>query len=134
MRIGLFDSGVGGLTVLKKLQDKYPHNEYIYFGDTLNIPYGAKSKDELISLSKKDVDFLISKQVEAIVIACGTISSNCLSYLKSNYHIPIYDIISPITNYINHSNYSNICVIATEATINSHIFFNSINKNVIEIL
>ena len=133
MRVGVFDSGIGGLTVLKNIYRHYPNNEYIYFGDTLNLPYGNKTKEELNNLSSLDVEFLLSKKVDMIIIACGTISSNCIDYLKNKYNIPIYDIISPTINYLNNSNYQNIGVIATNATINSHIFKNNLNKNIYEI-
>ena len=133
MKVGLFDSGVGGLSVLKRLMEKYPNNEYIYFGDTKNLPYGSKSIEELKILAKNNIEFLLKFNVDIIVIACGTVSSNCLDYLKDNYNIPIIDIISPTINYLNNSNYNNIGVIATEATINSHIFKNNINKNIYEI-
>lgn len=133
MRVGVFDSGIGGLTVLKTLYKNYPNNEYIYFGDTINLPYGSKTKEELIELSKKDVEFLLSKKVDIIFIACGTVSSNCINYLKENYTIPIYDIITPTINYLNQSNYQNIGIIATERTIDSHVFKNNLNKSVIEI-
>lgn len=133
MRVGVFDSGIGGLTVLKNIYRHYPNNEYIYFGDTLNLPYGNKNKEELNNLSSLDVEFLLSKKVDMIIIACGTISSNCIDYLKNKYNIPIYDIISPTINYLNNSDYQNIGVIATNATINSHIFKNNLNKNIYEI-
>lgn len=133
MKVGIFDSGIGGLTVLKNLYKHYPNNEYIYYGDTLNLPYGTKSKEQLKELSKNDIDFLLSKNVDIIIIACGTVSSNCIDYLNTQYNIPIYDIISPTINYINKSQYKNIGVIATNATINSHIFKNNINKNIYEI-
>ena len=133
MRIGVFDSGIGGLTVLKNLIDRYPKNEYIYYGDTLNLPYGSKTKEELQQLSKCDVEFLLSKNVDIIIIACGTVSSNCLTYLKDNYSIPIYDIISPTIKYLNNSNKTSIGIIATNATIDSHIFKNNIQKEVYEI-
>ena len=133
MKVGIFDSGIGGLTVLKQLINKYPNNEYIYYGDTLNLPYGNKTKEQLIKLSDKDVQFLISKNVDIIIIACGTVSSNCLDYLKNKYNIPIYDIISPTIDYLNKSNYQNIGIIATNRTIDSHIFKNNINKNIYEI-
>jgi len=133
MRVGLFDSGIGGLTVLKTLREKYPNNEYIYYGDTLNLPYGNKTKEELIELSVKNIDFLISKEVDIIVIACGTVSSNCITYLKNKYQIPIIDIVSPTINYLNNSDYNNVGVIATSATINSHVFKNNLNKEVYEI-
>ena len=135
MRIGIFDSGIGGLTVLKTLINKYPNNEYIYYGDTLNLPYGNKTIKELQELSSKDVEFLINKQVDIIIIACGTVSSNCLDYLKNKYNIKIYDIISPVIKYLNNSNYNNIGIIATNRTIDSHIFKNNLNKekNIYEI-
>ena len=134
MKVGLFDSGIGGLTVLKTLIKKYPNNEYIYYGDTLNVPYGNKSREELLILSKNNMEFLINKGAELIIIACGTVSSNCLDYLKASYNIPIISIVSPTIEYLKNSNYKNIGVIATNATINSHIFKNNIiNKNFIEI-
>ena len=133
MRIGLIDSGVGGLTVLKTLIKKYPQNEYIYYGDTLNLPYGDKDIVTLQLLAEKDVEFLLDKKVDIIIIACGTISSNCLEKLKNKYSIPIYDIISPTIEYLNNSNYQNIGVIATENTIKSHMFKRNINKNIYEI-
>ena len=133
MKIGIFDSGIGGLTVLKTLINKYPNNEYIYYGDTLNLPYGSKTKEELLELSKNDVEFLVSKNVDIIIIACGTVSSKCLTYLKDNYSIPIYDIISPTIKYLNNSNKSSIGIIATERTIDSHIFKNNLQKEVYEI-
>jgi len=133
MRVGIFDSGIGGLTVLKTLINKYPKNDYIYYGDTLNLPYGSKTKEELLELSIKDVEFLLSKNVDIIIIACGTVSSNCRNYLKENYSIPIYDIISPTIKYLNESSKSSIGIIATEKTIDSHIFKNSLKKEVYEI-
>lgn len=133
MRIGMFDSGVGGLTVLKKLITKYPNNEYIYFGDTLNNPYGNKCIEELKKLSTNIIDFLLTKKVDLIIIACGTISSNLSNYLKDNYDIPIIDIISPIIEYLNNNNFNKIGIIATKATIDSKIFSKNINKDIKEV-
>jgi len=133
MRIGLFDSGLGGLTVLKTLLKKYPNNEYTYYGDTLNIPYGDKSKEELLKLARENVKFLINKKVDMIIVACGTVSSNCLDIIKKESNIPIYSILEPTIEYLNNSNYKNILVMATHATINSHIFRNNVHKNIYEI-
>ena len=133
MKIGVFDSGVGGLTVLKKLIEKYPNNEYVYYGDTKNIPYGDKTIDELKVLASNIVEFLISKNVDMIVIACGTVSSNIYDYLKNKYSIKMIDIITPTLDYINKSNYQNIIVLATQRTIDSKIFSRNLNKNVKEI-
>ena len=133
MRVGLFDSGIGGLTVLNTLRNKYPNNDYIYYGDTLNVPYGNKTKEELINLADKNMEFLLSKNVDMVIIACGTVSSNCLDYLKSKYDIPIMSIIEPTIKYLNDSELDNILVIATKATIESHIFKNNIKKNIYEV-
>ena len=122
MRIGIFDSGLGGINVLNELISKYPNNEYIFFGDTKNLPYGTKSVDELKTLSSNIIDFLLTKNVDIIIIACGTVSSNCYEYLKNKYDIPLYDIISPTLDYIENTNYHNIGVIATDRTIDSHVF------------
>jgi len=129
MKIGMFDSGVGGLTVLNNLVKKYPNNEYIYFGDIKNNPYGNKTVEELEKLASKIIEFLINKKVDMIVIACGTVSSNLGSVLKNKYNVKIVDIISPVIEYINSSNYNKIGVIATDATAKSKAF-NNINKDI----
>lgn len=122
MRIGLFDSGIGGLTVLKELIKTHPHNHYIYFGDTKNMPYGNKSKDELFVLADKSIQFLMDKKVDIIVIACGTISSNIDDDFKNKYEVPLIDIISPTIDYVNKFNYDNVGLIATSMTIKSGAF------------
>lgn len=122
MRVGVFDSGLGGINVLSCLIKKYPNNEYIYFGDTKNLPYGNKNKEELLKLSSDAIDFLLSKNVNLIIIACGTISSNCYHELKEKYSIPLYDIISPTIEYLKNSNFNKIGVIGTNKTIESGIF------------
>ena len=123
MRIGVFDSGIGGINVLSCLRKKYPNNDYIYFGDTINLPYGDKSIDELYKLGKSAIEFLLEKKVDIIIIACGTISSNCYEKLKKEYHISIYDIISPTIKYLKESDLEKIGVIGTKRTIESNIFY-----------
>ena len=122
MRIGVFDSGLGGINVLSCLIKKYPNNEYVYFGDTKNLPYGDKTREELLKLASDAIEFLQTKKVDLIIIACGTISSNCYDDLKEKYSIPIYDIISPTIEYLKKSNFSKIGVIGTKRTIESGIF------------
>ena len=73
--IGVFDSGIGGLTVLKELEETFKEENFIYLGDTLNFPYGDKTKEEIISFSKSNIEYLISKNVKMIIIAFGT--ANC---------------------------------------------------------
>ena len=122
MKIGLFDSGIGGLNVLKEFINKYPNNHYIYYGDTLNVPYGEKSKEELLMLSSKIIRFFEEKKVSLIIIACGTVSSNCLDELREKTSILIFDVINPTINYLKSKNFKNILVFGTNRTIDSHIF------------
>lgn len=122
MKIGVFDSGIGGLTVLRELIKFHPNQEYIYFGDTKNLPYGIRSKDKLLDLSSKVVDFLIDKDVKIIVIACGTVSSTIYKELSEKYKIPIINVIDPTIAEIKRRKINEIAVLGTEATINSHIF------------
>ena len=132
MKIGLFDSGIGGLNVLKEFINKYPNNHYIYYGDTLNVPYGEKDKETLFKLSSKIVKFFVEKDVDLIIIACGTVSSTCLNELRSITRIPIFDIVSPTINYLRNLNLSKILVFGTKRTIDSHIFSNNL-EGVIEV-
>ena len=134
MKIGMFDSGIGGLTVLKEFIKRYPNNHYIYYGDTKNLPYGTKEKEELLKLVKPIISFFTKQKVDFIIIACGTISANCFSKLKKMTTIPIYDIITPTINYLNHNNYKSLAIFATNRTIDSHIFKDKlIAKDVLEI-
>ena len=96
--IGMFDSGVGGLTVYKEIKKAMPNEKIIYLGDTKNFPYGSKSKQSIIDLSKKNIDFLLEQNVKAIVIACGTATSQAIQEVQSIYKVPIIGIIiSPIS-------------------------------------
>ena len=131
MKIGVFDSGIGGLTVLKSLISKYKAH-YIYFGDTLNIPYGEKSKDELLKLTEKIIRFFEKEKVDLIIVACGTVSSNIYDELSKKTNIKMINIVYNIIDLIKKDNPSNIAVLATKKTIDSHIFKNNIN-NIIEI-
>ncbi len=117
--IGMFDSGVGGLTVFKEVKKELPYEKIIYIGDTKSFPYGSKTKEAIIDLSKKCIDFLISKNVKAIIIACGTATSQALETVQKIYNIPIIGIIEPTVEYIKEKKYKKIGVIATRGTIKS---------------
>jgi len=117
--IGIFDSGVGGLTVLAEIRKTLPNENIIYLGDTKNFPYGSKSKEEIIEFAIQNVKTLIEKQVKVIIIACGTATSQALDVLKQKFDIPIIGIIEPTVEYVKNQNYQDIGVIATEGTIRS---------------
>lgn len=127
--IGIFDSGVGGLTVYKEIAKALPNEDIIYLGDTKQFPYGNKSKETIIELTKKNIEFLISKNVDIIVIACGTATSQALEEVKQNYNIPIIGIIQPTINELEKDlNTENIGVIATTGTIRSNSWEKEIKK------
>ena len=118
--IGMFDSGVGGLTVLKEVQKELPQENIIYLGDTKRFPYGSKSKESIVQLTQKGMDFLISQDVKAIVIACGTATSQALEEMQKRYRIPIMGIIDSTVQYIEQKkNLKTVGVIATAGTIRS---------------
>lgn len=126
--IGMFDSGVGGLTVLKEIEKQCPNESIIYLGDTKRFPYGSKSKETIIELTKRGIEFLISKNVKAVVIACGTATSQALEEVQKCYDIPIIGIINSVVRYIKEKDYENIGVIATRGTIRSKGWQNKINE------
>ena len=131
--IGMFDSGIGGLTVLKEFRRILPNEEIIYLGDTNNFPYGSKSRESIIEISRKCVEFLISKNVKMIVIACGTATSQALEILKKEYNIPIIGIIEPTVDYIKNTQVKGketIGVIATSGTIKSGAWEKSIKEKI----
>lgn len=132
MRIGLFDSGIGGLNVLKEFLKVYPHNEYIYYGDTLNLPYGNKTKAELLNLAKNIINFFEEQKVDIIIIACGTMSSNCYNEIRNMTKITVIDIITPTIKYLKNIHYNKILVFGTIKTIESKVFSKHL-KNVIEV-
>lgn len=130
--IGIFDSGVGGMTVLAELKQHFPNEDLIYLGDTKNFPYGDKSKENIIKLSTKCASYLISKDVKLIIIACGTATSQALEELKKIYRLPIEGIISATIENIkkNQNNNLKIGVIATEGTIKSNKWEEELKKEI----
>ena len=117
--IGVFDSGVGGVTVLKEIQKFIPNENYIYIGDTASFPYGSKSQKTIIKLCKKRIEDLINNNVKLIVIACGTATSQALEEMQKIFNIPIIGIIEPTVKYLKDNNVRKIGIIATAGTIRS---------------
>ena len=125
--IAVFDSGFGGISVLKKLLDILPNENYIYLGDNHNIPYGDKSKEEITKLSIKILDFLIKQDCKIAVIACNTITASSYEILKEKYNIPIIEIISNgVEDIIDNTKNNNISIMATEFTVQSNVFYDKI--------
>ena len=128
--IGIMDSGVGGLTVLKQMLKICPNENYLYFGDTKNLPYGDKSKENLIKIVKKVFDFYQEKNVKAVVMACNTTSATAYDELKNDYDFTIYPIIQVVSKILSQdASLNKIAVMATQATINSHKYKEEFKKN-----
>jgi len=118
--IGVFDSGVGGLTVVSEIMKSLPNEEIIYFGDTARVPYGSKSAETVTKFSRQIVHFLLSKDIKALVIACSTASSNSFGALSKEFTIPMIEVIGPGVEDCAHVTHNKIVgVIGTEATIRS---------------
>jgi glutamate racemase len=129
--IGIFDSGIGGLTVANAINKLMPKEALVYFGDTAHLPYGDKSPEAIKYYSLKIAKFLIDEGCKAIVIACNTASSLAYHDLKLflGNQIPIYSVIDPVVEYMTATNrYQNIGVIATRATIKSNIYAQKIQQ------
>lgn len=129
--IGMFDSGVGGLTVLKEVKKLLPNEEIIYLGDTKRFPYGSKSKESIIEISRNCVKCLVSKNVKLVIIACGTATSQSIDILQKEFDVPIIGIIKPTIEYLkeNVKQKEKIGVIATQGTIRSRAWEKQILEN-----
>lgn len=127
--IGIFDSGLGGLTILKTISQVLPHEKLIYFGDTMNVPYGAKSKAAVTRFSLDIARFLEAQQVKLIIVACNTASALALPELQKKIAVPVVGVIEPgALNAARHSKNGQIAVLATEATVGSHAYKKALHK------
>lgn len=121
--IGIFDSGVGGLTVAKEIIRQYPNESIVYFGDTARVPYGSKSRDTIIKYSGQIVNFLKSKDVKAIVVACNTASAYALDVIEKETDIPMIGVVKPGAKVAAATtNNKKIGIIGTEGTIKSELY------------
>lgn len=128
MKIGVFDSGLGGLVITKAFVDAMPDYDYIYYGDTLNLPYGEKTSEQVLAYTIKAMKFLIKQNCGLIIIACNTATSIALRYLQQKF-IPSYapdvkvlGVVIPTVEEALEDNAKRIGVLATKATVNSHIY------------
>lgn len=127
--IGVFDSGVGGLTVAREIMRQLPDENMVYFGDTARVPYGSKSRDNIIRYSRQIIRFLRTKDVKAIVIACNTASAFALDIVKAESDIPVMGVIVPGARAaVQATKNKKIGVIGTEATIRSRMYSKTIEK------
>jgi len=121
--LGIFDSGVGGLTVVRAVQDLLPHEAIVYLGDTARVPYGSKSPETIRRFAAEDVRFLVERGVKAVVVACNTATAHALPQLREEFGLPVIGVIEPgVDAALAHPDAQRIGVIATRGTIRSHAY------------
>ena len=127
--IGVFDSGMGGLTAVRQMTRCLPHEDIIYFGDTGRVPYGSRSAETIIKYARQDVAFLRQFDLKAIVIACGTVSATALSLLRAENPLPIFGVVEPACEAAANATHSGrVGIIGTTATIRSNVYETAIRK------
>ena len=127
--IGVFDSGVGGLTVAREIKRLLPHENIIYFGDTKHLPYGDKSKETITKFTKKITKFLVKQNCKSIVVACNSATSNSIEAIREAAgDTLVIDVINPVAKKVAYELHQKIGVIATKATVNSHAYQSYIKK------
>ena len=127
--LGIFDSGLGGLTVVRQIQKVFPRLPIIYYGDTARVPYGTKSPKTVTHFSRQIIDFLIAQNVQAIVVACNTASAAAVPVLKDEYDIPIYGVVEPGAEAAFAASKSGrIGVIGTNSTIRTNVYTKAIQS------
>jgi len=126
--IGLFDSGVGGLTVAQAIKQVLPGESLIYFGDTAHLPYGDKSAESIKTYSRKITEFLLDQGAKVVLVACNSASASAYDTLKEEYgtRTILMDVIDPVVDYLGTKNYSRVGVIGTKRTISSGTYENKI--------
>lgn len=129
--IGIFDSGVGGLTVAREIKRMLPQENLVYFGDTKHLPYGEKSREAIVGYATRIAAFLLEKNCKAIVIACNSATANALKEVIElvNGRVPVIDVINPVAEKVAFEIHTNVGVIATKATVNSGLYRKSIRKH-----
>lgn len=120
--LGIFDSGLGGLTVVREVMQKLPDYPIVYFGDTARTPYGAKSKETIIKYALQDADFLVKQGAKILVVACNTVSSVAIDVLKEKFQMPIFEVVGPAAKKAVEITNGRVGVIGTRATISSKIY------------
>ena len=127
--IGVFDSGLGGLTMVKELLKLLPGEDIVYLGDTGRVPYGSRSHDTIVKYAQQDAAFLLKHDVKAMVVACNTVCSVALAPLKDTQKIPIYEVVTaPAKTAVASTKNGKIGIIGTAATIRSKAYENALSK------
>lgn len=123
--IGIFDSGIGGTSIWKEIQQLLPHESSIYLADSKHAPYGQKTKDEILQLTIKNTEYLLNQNCKIIVVACNTATTNAISYLRQTYPVPFIGIEPAIKPASLNTKTQHIGILATRGTLNSALFANT---------
>ncbi len=126
--IGIFDSGIGGISIWKEIVQLLPHQNTIYLADSKNAPYGQKSKQEIIALCKKNTEYLIAQGCSIVVVACNTATTNAIQILRETYNIPFIGIEPAIKPAAIQTKTKAIGILATKGTLNSRLFAETSKK------
>lgn len=127
--IGVFDSGIGGLTVVREIMKLLPNERIVYFGDTARVPYGGKSEETIKKFAIEDANFLIRYEIKMMVVACNTVSATSMDLLKNNFNLPLIGVIEPgARSAVKSTKNGKIGVIGTESTIRSTAYEKAIRR------
>ncbi len=129
--VGIFDSGLGGLTAAAEFEKLFDNKKYIYFGDTARVPYGTKSADTICRYAAQDTRFLLDKGASLIIVACGTVSANAIDHLKRIFDVPIIGVVEPAAKKaaeIAAGGKGRVTVLGTSATVKSGAYERAIKK------
>ena len=126
--IGIFDSGLGGLTIYNEVHKLLPNENIIYLADSKNAPYGGKSKDQIIEISVKNTEFLLKNKCKLIVVACNTASTNAVKYLREHYEVPIIRVQPAIKPAALNSKTKVVGMLATKGTLESELLFETAQR------
>ena len=127
--VGVFDSGIGGLTVVKELMRQLPREHVVYFGDTARVPYGTKSRESVVRFSKECIAALLRYNVKAVVVACNTSSAHALPVLKRMFPVPVIGVIVPgVKKAVAASQRKKIGILATPSTVQSRAYMREIRR------
>lgn len=127
--IGVFDSGLGGLTVLKEIMELIPTESVVYFGDNGRAPYGTKSKETVLKYTFQDIRFLLNQDIKMIVIACNTASACSLQTVKNSFDIPVIEVVEPgALTAVRETRNKKVGVIGTSATVSSGVYERAIHR------
>lgn len=131
-KIGIIDSGVGGLTVVREFRERLPNESILYLGDNINVPYGSKTEEEIYELTKNIIEYLLEENVKLVAVACNTISSILDKYFQ-DIEIPLISIIDPVSEEVSKLEYSKVGLMGTTFTVDTGLYNKKIsdyNKNI----